>query len=242
MWWVRDERGRKTATARRGRAMPRRVRWHDDHRRIRARSFAIEREAEAWQASVEHELRDGTCRDRTLGNATFSEVVEEWLATRTDVKPPPSICLRRGCEGVGSGHQVLRTDKVRHGTIVWVEIPATDLQSAADFYSAVFDWSFEPDPASDRWLFAPPGRGAMGALTTRRRAGTSGVKIGIAVDDLQAAVDRALDLGGGASSEPASTTVGKGAEIIDPSGNHLWVYQHEIASTLGTDARVDGSA
>jgi hypothetical protein len=52
---------------------------------MRARSFRTKREAETWQASVEHEIRAGTYRDRTVGQVSFGVVAEEWLATRTDI-------------------------------------------------------------------------------------------------------------------------------------------------------------
>jgi hypothetical protein len=52
---------------------------------MRARSFPTKREAETWQASVEHEIRAGTYRDRTVGQVSFGVVAEEWLATRTDI-------------------------------------------------------------------------------------------------------------------------------------------------------------
>jgi hypothetical protein len=53
------------------------VRWYDDRRRMRAKSFRTKRDAEAWQATIEHEIRDGTYRDRTLGQVSFAEVAEE---------------------------------------------------------------------------------------------------------------------------------------------------------------------
>ena len=61
---------------------------------MRARSFRTKREAEAWQATVEHELREGTYRDRSLGQVSFGEVAEEWLATRTDIAPSSRYIYR----------------------------------------------------------------------------------------------------------------------------------------------------
>jgi hypothetical protein len=54
---------------------------------MRARSSRTKREAEAWQATVEHELREGTYRDRSVGEVKFAEIAEEWIATRTDIAP-----------------------------------------------------------------------------------------------------------------------------------------------------------
>ena len=85
LWFSRDSNGAKTPTRRHGRGLQWRVRWFDDRRQIRAKAFRTKREAEAWQATVENELRGGTYRDRTLGEATFAEVAREWLATRSDI-------------------------------------------------------------------------------------------------------------------------------------------------------------
>jgi predicted enzyme related to lactoylglutathione lyase len=116
---------------------------------------------------------------------------------------------------------------MRHGTIVWVEIPVRDLRHAADFYAGLFGWSFEPDEDNRRWIFAPPGRGAMGSITTSLPTGSGGVRIIVEVDNAQSAAHRAISLGGGATSESRTTAVGKSVDVVDPDGNHLWLYQAE---------------
>lgn len=87
IWFSRDADGHKVPTVRHARGFQWRVRWYDDQRKMRARSFRTKREAEAWQATIEHELRDGSYRDRSLGQSRFEDVAEEWLATRTDITP-----------------------------------------------------------------------------------------------------------------------------------------------------------
>jgi Phage integrase, N-terminal SAM-like domain len=91
---ARDTDGAKIRTSRHGRGLQWRVRWYDDHRTMRSRSFRTKREAEDWQASVEHDLREGTYRDRRLGQATLAEVAEEWLPTRTDLRPSSRASYR----------------------------------------------------------------------------------------------------------------------------------------------------
>jgi integrase len=86
-WYARDAGGAKIRTPRHGRGLQWRVRWYDDRRTMRSRSFRTKRDAEAWQASVEHDLRDGSYRDPKLGQVTVGFVAEEWLPTRTDLRP-----------------------------------------------------------------------------------------------------------------------------------------------------------
>ena len=85
MWHARGPNGGKVRTSRYGTGTQWRVRWYDDRRRMRAKSFRTKREAEAWQATVENELREGSYRDRRLGEVSFEAVAEEWLTTRTDI-------------------------------------------------------------------------------------------------------------------------------------------------------------
>lgn len=94
MWFSRDPAGQRVRTQRHGRGLQWRVRWYDDHRRMRARSFRTKREAEQWQTTVDHELREGVYRDRALGQTTFADVAEEWLATRTDITPTSRYTYR----------------------------------------------------------------------------------------------------------------------------------------------------
>lgn len=117
---------------------------------------------------------------------------------------------------------------MRAGMIVWVEIPVRDLQRSADFYTELFGWSFEPDEERNRWIFAPPGGGTMGAITTGRMASPGGVRFGVAVDDLRVTSDAAIRLGGGPSGQTVQSEVGRGADVIDPDGNHFWVYELKL--------------
>jgi predicted enzyme related to lactoylglutathione lyase len=130
---------------------------------------------------------------------------------------------------------------MREGTIVWVEIPVRDLERAADFYAGLFGWSFEPDEEHHRWIFAPPGRGAMGAITTARPVIRGGVKIGVAVESVRFSSNVAIELGGAPTSEVADA-VGKAADVVDPDGNHLWLYQADFSSpVLGEDSPAEGT-
>ncbi len=118
---------------------------------------------------------------------------------------------------------------MRHGTIVFVEIPVRDLKRGADFYAGLFGWSFLDEHEPDRWLFTPAGRGAMGAITTARAAGTGGIVISVSVDDVSETVTKAIQLGGGPTGDVRDLDVGRRTEIIDPDGNHFIVFSSAIS-------------
>jgi predicted enzyme related to lactoylglutathione lyase len=124
---------------------------------------------------------------------------------------------------------------VQHGSIIFVEIPVRDLARSADFYAGLFGWSFLPAKEPERWLFTPGGKGAMGAITTSRPAGVIGSHLAIAVDDVAECTDRAIASGGGVTAIEDRGALGYGAELIDPDGNHFWVFEsrlsrHDVAS------------
>jgi uncharacterized protein len=130
---------------------------------------------------------------------------------------------------------------MRQGTIVFVEIPVRNLKRAADFYAGLFGWSFYDEHPPARWLFTPGGQGAMGAITTSRPAGGGGTYVAVAVDDVNATVRRAISLGGGPTGDTRDLETGRRAEIIDPDGNHFFVFSSTLGrATAVKDTRTEG--
>ena len=132
---------------------------------------------------------------------------------------------------------------MRIGSITFIQIPVRDLTRAADFYAGVFGWSFEHDEPSSSWNFTTPGGGPMGAITTVRPPARDGLRIVVAVDDIAAAVDRAIAHGGGAtdSETAASPDIGEGKLLIDPDGNRLFIF-HATMGRRGTRESRSGAA
>ena len=123
---------------------------------------------------------------------------------------------------------------MQHGSIIFVEIPVRDLAHSADFYAGLFGWSFLPSGERDRWLFTPGSTGAMGAITTSRPSGVLGTHLAVAVDDVAEATDRAIALGGGVTTIE-ERALGYGAELIDPDGNHFWVFEARMSQRAVAD-------
>ncbi len=118
---------------------------------------------------------------------------------------------------------------MQHGSIIFVEIPVRDLARSADFYAGLFGWSFLPAHEQDRWLLTPCGRGAMGAITTSRASGVTGTHLAIAVHDVQGTANLAIALGGGVTTIEEQASMGYGAELIDPDGNHFWIFERRVS-------------
>lgn len=117
-----------------------------------------------------------------------------------------------------------------HGTLCWVDLSTVDVQAADDFYERVFGWSAEELPAGGYWIFER-GDDAIAGLAplTDEQAG-AGMRPGwatyVAVDDVDAAVARARELGATIASEPFDVDgAGRMAAIADPHGAALLLWE-----------------
>jgi predicted enzyme related to lactoylglutathione lyase len=124
-----------------------------------------------------------------------------------------------------------------HGAIVYVDTPVVDLAAAADFYAAVFGWSFEPKTAT-RWQFTTGTSGAMGAITTSRRPSSEGVHFYVAVENIDDALKQTVSHGGRVEEERHPSEAGDVATIRDPSGN--WIGLFETHLTRRSRTKTDG--
>jgi predicted enzyme related to lactoylglutathione lyase len=125
------------------------------------------------------------------------------------------------------------------GAIVFVDTPVIDLAAAANFYAAVFGWSFEPKTTT-RWWFTTGTSGAMGAITTSRRPSSEGVHIYVSVDSIDDALSRATAHGGRIEEERHASDAGDVATIRDPSGN--WIGLFETHLTRRSRSNNDGAS
>ena len=124
-----------------------------------------------------------------------------------------------------------------HGHLAHFAFNADDLVASRRFYEALFGWSFEnPYPGFLRTLDAGPAgvpgaRGPIGALQERRSlldAPTRGAECTFAVDDLDAAVARAVACGGAVAMAPAPIPgAGTLAFVTDPGGNLVGLMRFE---------------
>jgi len=120
------------------------------------------------------------------------------------------------------------------GTVIWFESWVADLARAKAFYGDLFGWRFEALTGYDAeryWqILAGPAGVASGALVhdpdRGRPTGRTSV-LYVHVADLDAAVDRAVALGGTLvqGRTKITETAGTFAIVADPEGNQvgLWV-------------------
>ncbi len=119
-------------------------------------------------------------------------------------------------------------------TVVWTEIPVTDLDRAQAFYSDVFGWQMARDDTGPNpmVLFSTDAAGVHGHLYPGMPAADGqGPTLHLMVSDtVEAAVDRVKAAGGTVLPIPVITIPpGRFAYAQDPDGNSLGLFEPKAA-------------
>ena len=113
----------------------------------------------------------------------------------------------------------------RHGRLSYLEIPASDGQKSAVFYTQIFGWRIDDRGGGD-WRFSDGDGGLIGRFARdrvpSREAGWMPV---VYVDDIELAVSRAPAHGGQVVKPPYREGDVHVAWLRDPAGNLLGVWQ-----------------
>lgn len=114
--------------------------------------------------------------------------------------------------------------------IAWFEITSADHERAQKFYRELFGWSVNVDPDMGGYGIVDTGAGdgaVGGGIGPSQAPGDTGVKIYLRVDDLEAYLSRAEQLGGKRLGEPVDLPDGWGtvATFTDPDGNPVGIWK-----------------
>ena len=116
--------------------------------------------------------------------------------------------------------------KFANGKICYIEMPATDIQSSADFYGRVFGWKIrkrgDGSTAFDDGVGEVSGTWVLG----RPPSTTPGLMVYIMVDSVAATVDAILAAGGEIVQPIGADTPEITARFRDPGGNVIGLYQN----------------
>jgi len=111
----------------------------------------------------------------------------------------------------------------KHGAISWSELTTSDVDAAKTFYGQLFGWSFEDAPMEEMTytMVKANGEEVAGIMTIPSEAGQMPPVWGIyvTVDDVDAAAEKAVALGGKIFVPPQDIPeVGRFCVIGDPQG------------------------
>ena len=113
-----------------------------------------------------------------------------------------------------------------NGKICYVEIPATDIATSADFYGRVFGWNVRR--RGDGSIGFDDTTGEVSGAWVLRRAPTSepGLLIHVMVDNVAATLDMIVANGGEIAQPIGADAPEITARFRDPAGNVIGLYQH----------------
>ena len=120
-------------------------------------------------------------------------------------------------------------------TFDWIEIRTNDIEKTADFYESLFGWRItakETAGGSDVWLFDTGGEPRMenlrrGGIWLRPEGEPLGTVVYIRVEDIEATLEKATELGGSIISPRTPLGTSYMAFFSDPSGNMIGLYQEK---------------
>jgi predicted enzyme related to lactoylglutathione lyase len=113
--------------------------------------------------------------------------------------------------------------------VAMFEVVSDDHERAQTFYSALFEWKVQVDPAMGGYGLVDTGAGdtaIVGGIGPSTGPGDTGVRFYVRVDDLAEFLARAVELGGTRLVEPTELPGGYGsfAVFADPDGNTVGLW------------------
>ncbi len=113
--------------------------------------------------------------------------------------------------------------------VAFFEVTSSEPERAQKFYAELFGWHITPDPEMGGYALVDTqsGDGAIpGGIGAPQEAGDTGVKIYMRVDDLDAYLGRAAELGGTPLVPPMDLPgeYGRIAILADPDGNAVGLW------------------
>ncbi|CAM2011272.1 VOC family protein [Acanthopleuribacter pedis] len=110
----------------------------------------------------------------------------------------------------------------RHGGIVWNALACADHRASFAFYQNLFDWqrldTLDPDGPNEQIIYGAYGK-PLGSMSTATSPEHQGWTFAIGVADHEAAVARAVELGGSVLPAASETLAAAGVtRMLDPQG------------------------
>ena len=122
------------------------------------------------------------------------------------------------------------------GPVVWFDLPAADLDRASNFYGELFGWTMTRQP--EGWTMITIDGKEAGTIMTEHTPG-AGTTIYFAVEDIAAAHQKALDLGGTELFPPMTIPgdTGSISNLKDTEGNALGLWSPNPVGGAAVAAR-----
>jgi uncharacterized protein len=115
------------------------------------------------------------------------------------------------------------------GALCWNELASSDLHASPAFYQGLFGWSVEPFEGSPMpYMTIKNGEGNNGGMRETQPQEPPHWLVYFAVDDVDSAIARVGELGGGTIAGPIDMSMGKIGIVHDPQGAVFALYAGDL--------------
>jgi predicted enzyme related to lactoylglutathione lyase len=114
-----------------------------------------------------------------------------------------------------------------HHRIDYIELPASDVARAKDFYADAFGWAFNDYGPTYAGIQGTEARSEVGGLNGEATPGRGGSLVMLFSIDLDATVTAVTAAGGEVVEGPYEFPGGRRFHFLDPSGNELGVWSEQ---------------
>jgi len=114
---------------------------------------------------------------------------------------------------------------LKNGKICYLEMPAVDIRRSADFYAKVFGWEIRKRGDGSTAFDDTTGQVSGTWVVGRPPSATPGLLVYIMVDDVNAAVEAVISVGGEIVQPVGADAPELTARFRDPGGNVIGLYQ-----------------
>lgn len=115
-----------------------------------------------------------------------------------------------------------------NGKICYLEIPALDISTSADFYQQVFNWRVRTRDDGSTAFDDGVGEVSGSWVTNKKAVADSGFMVSIMVDDIRKTMELIKSKGGTITQEVGAEAPEITARFKDPAGNIFGLYQEPI--------------
>ena len=116
----------------------------------------------------------------------------------------------------------------KNGKICYLELPATNVEKSAAFYSGAFGWTMRKRGDGSQAFDDTTGEVSGAFVTGRSASGAPGLLFYIMVDDIEKAC-RAVEANGGKIVQQVGADAPElTARFTDPAGNIIGLYQEPV--------------
>lgn len=112
-----------------------------------------------------------------------------------------------------------------NGKVCYIEMPATDIQQSADFYSKVFGWRIRQRGDGHTAFDDATGEVSGTWVVGRKASSEPGLLVYIMVDSVAATIDAVIAHGGEIVQPIGADAPEITARFRDPAGNVIGLYQ-----------------